>query len=306
MYPHQNDTESNELRAIDGALAELETLFDRAVPPDADFPCAFSFAGVHALGRKDEKSGQGSVDRTWLPNLQTVCELAGRPKFYDACVTVPKGAKLPKITRIGFIALKDLGQYCDRAVVLLDLDGQIVRDENGTPKTKKNAAKMDLATYANDVLRLRLDSVYGRPVADDVTETEVEVEVEADDIYRPQRIESTDSNAMTRSVAGLQRRFAATGSTFDAVLAGATDALTTTNAYGDLLDGEIGRETALVAKKTEQIARAKLTLLDEYRRLRIDEAKADLLAVKHQIDAEVEAAQVGELSKLIQRMTTEG
>jgi hypothetical protein len=306
MYSHQNDTESNELRAIDGALTELEALFDRAVPPDADFPCAFSFAGVNALGRKDEKSGQGSVDRTWLPNLQTVCELTGRPDFYDACVTVPKGAKLPKITRIGFIALKDLGQYCDRAVVLLDSEGQIVRDDNGTPKTKKNAAKMDLATYARDVLRPRLDSVYGRPgrVADDVIETEVEVE--ADDIYRPQRIETTDSNAMTRSVAGLQRRFAATGSTFDAVLAGATDALTTTNAYGDLLDGEIGRETAMVAKKTDQIARAKLTLLDEYRRLRIDEAKADLLAVKHQIDAEVEAAQVGELSKLIKRMTTEG
>jgi hypothetical protein len=145
-----------------------------------------------ALGKASEKTGQSSVERTWMGNLEMAAEISGYPQFREALTVVPKGNKLPKITSLGFTALRDIGQYCDRRRLVLDENGQPVMDGEA-PVTERNADAMTVPDYAMNRLKPLLDEVYGTEEA-----PHVEAEIyDEDGVYRPTKL-SRDTSALTQ------------------------------------------------------------------------------------------------------------
>lgn len=184
---------TSNLEPITGAIAQLEELFleRHVLPSDAKFPCSYGYAGQMALGKND---GQAAVDRTWLKNLESAAEIAGFPQFAESLTVVPHGNKLPKITKLGFLALRDIGLHCDRRRIVLDDAGQIVPDENGTPQVEKNRSAIAISEYALNHLKPVLAEVYD--VADEPEAFSVESEVFVEpSIYQPseERLRPTTS-----------------------------------------------------------------------------------------------------------------
>jgi hypothetical protein len=279
---------------FDSRTETLESLLDVFSPPDAEFPVSFGYAGVFALGRKDSKSGGGSVQRTWLGNAIAALEYAGAcQELIGAIAPIPEGYKKQKISRIGFLVLKSLGQHCDSNRAVLGEDGQLVWDGD-RPKTRSVEA-MDVRSYAADVLRPKLAQA-GLLAAG--TEEEVET-------VRPEVVDFSSSLTLVEEDAETQASQAieSWGSRAQSTLSQTSDlvaqALERAAIYQERALGDANSLSAQASGQLKQLGAQEQALVRQIFQLKGAQGAAQVEAILNAAEAHGQQVRVGKLAELL-------
>lgn len=288
------NAEKSPTTEFDSKVEVLESLLGRSLPADAEFPVSFGFAGVNALGRKDPKSGGGSVQRTWLGNVEAALEYADAvQELIDAIAPIPEGYKKQKFSRIGFLLLKDLGQYCDPNCVELDEVGQIVWDGD-RPKVRSVDA-MDIRSYAIDILRPKLEQ------AALVNEVEA-VSAEVDFSFNPpssSALALVDEDAETIASRSIERWGGVTQATLGQTSDLVAQALDRVSVYEERAVGDANSVSAQTVRKLKQLSAQEQQLIQGLFQLEGAQSLAQVEAVVNAARAHGQQVRVGKLAEIL-------